>query len=205
MLSPSCKMSANTHSQTSTSRGTLVRTTWSRFRRLEVASVLWIVMFSCGTSPLLSQENRALPQKIGVIETSELSKLIRERQEEVAKAETAGMTPPPQQFILVDVRTDREMSVSIIPGAISKAAFEKDISKYRGKVVIPYCTVGGRCGEFSRQLAQAGWTVKSYRGSIVEWVQSEQSLVTPAGRPTTQVHTNGGNFKLPAKYQAVIK
>lgn len=157
-----------------------------------------------GTTLLLSQEVRTgSPQKVGVIETSELSKLVLDRIAEPKKFESAGMTAPPQGFILIDVRSDRERSVSVIPGAISQAEFEKNQKTYSGKVVIPYCTIGGRCGDFSRRLAQAGWTVRSYRGSIVEWVQNELPLVTPQGEVTTMFHSNGGSFRIPPKYRTV--
>lgn len=170
---------------------------------------VWIVLFAMMISPttLFSQDNRSAPntQKIGVIETDELKKLVTERQDELEKSASAGVKATPQQFVLVDVRSDREMAVSVIPTAVSKAEFEKNITEYKGKVVIPYCTIGGRCGEFSKALAQAGWTVRSYRGSIVDWVQHELPLVTPKGKPTDQLHTNGGNFNLPARYRAVEK
>lgn len=157
-----------------------------------------------GSTRLLSQEVRTpSPQKVGVIETSELSKMVFSRLEEITKFEAAGMTPPPQQFVLVDVRSDRERSISVIPGAISQAEFERNQTKYSGKVVIPYCTIGGRCGDFSRKLAQDGWTVRSYRGSIVEWVQNELPLVTPKGESTTLFHPNGGTFRIPSKYRPV--
>lgn len=157
-----------------------------------------------GPTLLLSQEVRTgSAQKVGVIETSDLSKLVLDRMAELKKFEAAGMTPPPQSFVLVDVRSDQERSVSVIPGAISQDEFEKNQKKYSGKVVIPYCTIGGRCGEFSRRLAQAGWTVRSYRGSIVEWVQNELPLVTPRGEATTMFHSNGGSFKIPPKYKTV--
>ena len=153
---------------------------------------------------LLSQEVRTgSAQKVGVIKTSELSKLVLDRMAELKKFEAAGMTVPPQSFILVDVRSDRERSISVIPGAISQAEFEKNQKTYSGKVVIPYCTIGGRCGDFSRRLAQAGWTVRSYRGSIVEWVQNELPLVTPQGEVTTMFHSNGGSFRIPPKYRTV--
>lgn len=153
----------------------------------------------------LSAQNRgsSASTKIGVIETPELSKLVMERLALERRAKEAGVNPPDATFILVDVRSDRERSVSVIPGAISQPQFEKEIEKYRGRVVIPYCTVGGRCGDFSRKLAQAGWTVKSYRGSIIDWVQNQQPLVNPKGEQTFQLHTNGGRFQLPSNYQPV--
>lgn len=156
------------------------------------------------TVPAIAEDDQPAGGKnVGLIETPELSKLVKKRLAEVEKAREEEKAAPESKFVLVDVRSDREMSVSIIPGAVSKAEFEKNIEKYKGKTVIPYCTVGGRCGDFSRRLAQAGWTVRSYRGSILDWVQNELPLVTTRGEPTNRLHTNGGRFELPSRYQPV--
>jgi rhodanese-related sulfurtransferase len=184
-------------------QGRTLMSWWPTVPKIVGATVLFCCTSICASSQLLSQDARSVTQKVGVIETSELSKLVLDQMAEIKKSEAAGKAPPAQKFILVDVRSDREMAISVIPGAISKAEFEKNQAKYSGKVVIPYCTVGGRCADFSRQLAQAGWTVRSYRGSIVEWVQNELPLATPKGESTTQLHTNGGVFKLPSKYKSV--
>ncbi len=141
--------------------------------------------------------------KVEVIETEELIKLIAERQAEIEKYQALNEPVPPSSFVLVDVRSEREMEVSILPTAISKAEFEENIEEYRGRIVIPYCMVGGRCGEFSKKLAEAGWKVKSYRGSIIEWAQNKQPLVTANGEPTTRIHTNGKKFDLPPQYKQV--
>ena len=172
-------------------------------RKLVLTGVVAAGLMLCSV-PLLAQNGLpSAAQKIGTIETEELSKLVFERMSVLEKSKAEGRAPPPAKFVLIDVRSSREMSVSIIPGAISQAEFERDIDKYQGLVVIPYCTIGGRCGEFSRRLADAGWTVRSYRGSIVDWVKSEQPLVTTKGERTTRFHTNGGRFDLPSKYQQV--
>lgn len=179
-------------------------------RKTAASTVLFLLLFGYGISlnssnSLAQGTTQSSPTKIGVIETKELSKLVLERMEALKKSESEKVAPPPAKFVLVDVRSDREMSISIIPGAISQSEFEKNQAKYSQMVVIPYCTVGGRCGEFSKQLAQAGWTVRSYRGSIVEWVQNELPLVNRKGQPTNQLHTNGGSFKLPKTYEAISR
>lgn len=180
--------------------------TMNKFQGYVLATALSCCLVSCSPNFLSAQEKQSgTATKVGVIETAELRKLVLERLAEEKKAQAAGQTLPPAQFVLVDVRSEREMAVSVIPGAISKAEFERNLKMYTGKVVIPYCTVGGRCGEFSRQLAQSGWTVRSYRGSIIDWVQNELPLTTPKGQSTNQLHTNGRNFDLPANYQPVTK
>jgi hypothetical protein len=55
-------------------------------------------------------------------------------------------------FILVDVRSKKEQMVSKILGSISAKEFESDPTRYEGKIVIPYCTVGGRSYLYAKRL-----------------------------------------------------
>ena len=48
----------------------------------------------------------------------------------------------PSSYILVDVRTEEERAVGIIPGAITQKEFESAPEKYADKEVVCYCTVG---------------------------------------------------------------
>ena len=107
------------------------------------------------------------------------------------------------QFVLVDVRAPRETAVSIIPGAITREAFERDPVRYRGRLVIPYCTIGVRSGDWARRLARDGWRVRNYEGSILAWAAAGQPLVTPAGQPTRRLHTFNGDFDAPPGYVQV--
>jgi rhodanese-related sulfurtransferase len=143
--------------------------------------------------------------KVETIETDQISKLLSQWQKTVDEAANAGETIPEADFVVVDVRSDREINVSIIPGAITKAQFEKNAAKYRGKLVIPYCTVGGRSDAYARQLAGKGVKVKNYKGSILKWVDAGLPLVTLKGEPTNRVHTYSDRYKIPAKYEQVTK
>lgn len=44
------------------------------------------------------------------------------------------------QFLIVDVRSNAESNVSVIPGAITKAQFEKEAQQHQQKAIIVYCT-----------------------------------------------------------------
>lgn len=71
--------------------------------------------------------------------------------------------------------TDVEMKVSVIPGAITKAQFEKDRSQHQDRMVIVYCcTVGARSGSYAKHSRVK---VRNYQGSILEWVGAEVPLV----------------------------
>ena len=141
--------------------------------------------------------------KIETIETDQISEMLSQRQRLVNEAEKAGEAIPESKFVVVDVRSDREINVSIIPGAITKAQFEQDAAKYRGKLVIPYCTIGGRSGAYAKQLVGKGVKVKNYKGSILKWVDAGLPLVTLNGESTNRVHTYSDRYKVPAKYEQV--
>ncbi len=101
-------------------------------------------------------------------------------------------------IVLVDVRSDSENSVSIIPGAITKAKYEADPKKYAGKTAVCYCLSGGRSGKYVKQLKAGGQPAVDLKGSILEWCKQELPLTTPDGQPTNKV--NVYDNKVPAKY-----
>jgi rhodanese-related sulfurtransferase len=102
-------------------------------------------------------------------------------------------------IVLLDVRSDSENSVSVIPGAITKAKYEAEPSKYAGKTVVCYCLSGGRSGKYVKQLKSQGVPAVDLKGSILEWCKYELPLTTPDGKPTNKV--NVYDNKVPAKYE----
>lgn len=162
---------------------------------------VWII---CSAN-LVAQITPPFAKPPEVISTKELKEMLDARDAAAKKATLEGKKPEESNFVVVDVRSDEEMSVSMIPGAITKQQYEKNKDKYRGKLVIPYCLVGGRSATFSNELIKSGVLVKNYKGSIVEWVTNELPLVTQKGEPTNKVFINPERFKVPAKYEAVGK
>jgi len=61
----------------------------------------------------------------------------------------------PDQYTLLDARSEEERNVSGIAGAITKDTFLEDPKKYPGSVVC-YCTVGYISGACTRELRNAG-------------------------------------------------
>ncbi|QDV41752.1 molybdopterin biosynthesis protein MoeB [Stieleria neptunia] len=143
--------------------------------------------------------------KIETISTDQLQALLKKQQQAVASAKASGGEAPPANFVLVDVRSDAEVNVSIIPGAITKKQYEANRQDYQGRTVIPYCTVGGRSGAYAKQLVAKGVTVKNYKGSILKWIDAELPLVTLDGKPTNRVHTYSDRYKIPSKYEQVTQ
>lgn len=141
--------------------------------------------------------------KIATIETHSLNQMLSKQRKLVEAAKESGRPEPAANFVVVDVRSDKEINVSVIPGAITKAEYEKNATKYRGKLVIPYCTVGGRSGAYAKKLAGKGVKVQNYKGSILKWIDAGLPLVTLKGEPTNRVHTYSDRYKIPARYEQV--
>ena len=143
--------------------------------------------------------------KVETIKTAELHQMLQQQQQAETKAQESGAKVPPANFVVVDVRSNAEINVSVIPGAITKAQYEQNRRQYQGRLVIPYCTVGGRSGAYAKQLAKAGAKVKNYQGSILKWVDAGLPVVTLDGKPTNRVHTYSDRYRIPANYVQVTE
>ena len=108
-----------------------------------------------------------------------------------------------RKFVIVDVRTAAESNVSIIPGAITVAEFEKNVRQYQGRTVITYCTVGVRSGNYANKLKQQGWEAFNYRGSILDWCKNKLPLTTRTGETTRRVHIYSRWYSVPSEYAAI--
>ncbi len=128
-----------------------------------------------------------------------------EQQKAEAQAKEQGKERPEADFVIVDVRTPAEYSVSMIPGAITKAEFEKNQDKYKGKTVIAYCLSGGRSGRFANELAKNKVDVLNFKGSILGWCAAELPLVKKDGSQTYDVNTMSSRYQVPDKYNVILK
>lgn len=173
-------------------------------RYFECSSILvYFFLLVVGMSAVWAQTPPPFAKPPEVISTKELKALLDNREEANKRASAEGKQAADSKFVLVDVRSDEEIAVSMIPGAITKQQFEKEKDRYRDKLVIPYCLVGGRSAAFANELKNSGLIVKNYKGSILEWVLSELPLVNLKGEPTNKVFVNPERFKIPASYEAV--
>jgi len=108
------------------------------------------------------------------------------------------------EWVIVDVRPKAERDVSIIPGAVSKEAFEAKASAHPRSRVLAYGTVGWRSSDYAARLAKRGLRAHSLAGGIMAWALAGQPLVDPKGKPTKRVHVHGDRWNvLPPGYQAV--
>jgi len=108
-----------------------------------------------------------------------------------------------EHVVLVDVRTPEEQAVSMIPGAITAEQLEQHSAEHQGATLVPYCTIGGRSGQYAEAMKARGWKVYNLKGAILAWTHAGGDLVGPDG-PTRRVHTHGRKFDLVAEgFEAV--
>eukprot|EP00752_Nemacystus_decipiens_P001245 g1244.t1 len=102
-----------------------------------------------------------------------------------------------KRVLLVDVRTDEEMRVSMLRGAVTREEFESsdlgEAVRTGGKfqqssgegeqawdVVVPYCTVGFRSGQYAKKLVDSGYpSVKNSEGVVLWTHEIGSDLVKP--------------------------
>ncbi len=148
-------------------------------------------------APWPASADPALDQRIEVL-VVDVEKRIGDvpviRAEALLHAVASG-TPP----ILLDVRSDAERAVSVIPGAVVDATAIPS-----GTEVVVYCTIGLRSGVSARELRQRGVDARNLRGGILAWIAAGGSVVDASGTPTHRVHVYGRRWNvLPQSYQAV--
>ncbi len=101
------------------------------------------------------------------------------------------------EIVLVDVRTDRERSVSTLPGAISAAEFESRLEELAGRTVVAYCTVGVRSSNYVREMRGRGVEALNLEGSVLSWTHIGGQLVLD-GVATDRLHVYGRRWNLAA-------
>lgn len=112
--------------------------------------------------------------------------------------------PRGQSAVLVDVREPEEQRVSMLPGAITQQQFELSGDRYRGVLVVPYCTIGLRSGLYARELQAQGYRVRNLAGSALAWAHAGRPF-SSAGRPSQRMHVFGADWNLlPSGYEGVL-
>ena len=112
---------------------------------------------------------------------------------------------PTGNFVLVDVRTDKERAVSTLPGAISARDFEARLAELaaEGRTVVAYCTVGARSSSYAEKMGKRGVKVLNLEGSVLAWTHAGGDFVTSSG-PTRSVHVYGRSWNLAADGYEVV-
>ncbi|MDA8792190.1 rhodanese-like domain-containing protein [Bacteriovoracaceae bacterium] len=109
-----------------------------------------------------------------------------------------------EDVIFVDVREDDEMKISMIPDAIDKQSFEKDIGRHEEKHIIVYCTIGYRSGLYTKKLKELGYDSYNLIGGVLSWSHQLLKFIDSNGDETNQVHVYGKKWNLlHSTYQSV--
>lgn len=132
---------------------------------------------------------------------------IRAEHPDVATITAASLKEalPSGNFLLVDVRTDKERAVSTLPGAITAKDFEARLDELvaEGRTVVAYCTIGARSSSYARKMGKRGVRVLNLEGSVLAWTHAGGEFVSKAG-PVRRVHVYGRGWNLAADgYEAV--
>jgi rhodanese-related sulfurtransferase len=108
-------------------------------------------------------------------------------------------------YILVDVREQREINISMIPGAISQKEFESQKDIYKNKLVVVYCTIGVRSGTYTKKLIEEGFKAKNLKGGVLAFAHAGFKFVNK-GKETKNVHVYGEAWNLlPKTYNGIYK
>jgi rhodanese-related sulfurtransferase len=110
-----------------------------------------------------------------------------------------------KKWVLVDIRPAKERKVSMIPGAITVKQLKSNLTLYKNRPILLYCTIGERSSVYALKLNAQGWkNVANLRGGVLAWAQTGKNFVTPDSKKTRKVHVYGSAWNvLPINYTGV--
>ena len=105
------------------------------------------------------------------------------------------------EWQIVDVRSNEERDVSIIPTSISLSDYRQHVKAFAGQPVLVYCTVGCRSAGHTQFLLEQGIDAYNLWGGVIDWAQHGGEFTMLSGILTRKVHTHGKRWNLlPATY-----
>ena len=146
---------------------------------------------------------------VPVIDVAELTAALEEpatrdtRRDALDPAAPRAAADSDKPLLPLDVRSEEEIAVSVIPGAITRAEYEADPGRYAAYRLVPYCTVGYRSRQYTESLLDKGVDAVNFEGSIIAWVEAGRPLETLDGERTNRVHTWSSSFTVPDRYEQV--
>lgn len=106
-----------------------------------------------------------------------------------------------QNPIIIDARSNKEISVSVIP---KSQPYQSSNQLDRDRPLLIYCTIGYRSSKLAEKLKGEGFQTYNLDGGILNWAHAGGNLLTPKGEPTKRVHTYGSIWNLlPRGYEGV--
>jgi sodium/bile acid cotransporter 7 len=113
---------------------------------------------------------------------------------DIASAEALQLVSR-SDVVFVDVRKAKEQKVSMIPGAVTKEHFLKNLEEYRDKKIIAYCTISYRSGKFAEKMAKKGVSITNLQAGLLGWLHAHGPL-THEKAPATTLHVYGKTWDL---------
>jgi rhodanese-related sulfurtransferase len=110
-------------------------------------------------------------------------------------SEEALQLLPRGDVVFVDVRKAKEQKVSMIPGAVTKKHFLKNLEEYRDKKIIAYCTISYRSGKFAEKMEKKGVTITNLQAGLLGWVHAHGPLMHE-NEPAMTLHVYGKTWDL---------
>ncbi len=105
--------------------------------------------------------------------------------------------------VFVDVRSSQEQKVSMIPGAVTKENFSRNIEQYRDKQIIAYCTVSYRSGKFAEKMNKQGISVTNLQAGLLGWVHAHGPLASD-NEPVNVLHVYGRAWELTPSWISAV-
>jgi sodium/bile acid cotransporter 7 len=105
--------------------------------------------------------------------------------------------------LFIDIREEKEQTVSMLPGAITEKQFLKDPKQYQDRTLIGYCTISYRSGKLAEKLKARGITLLNLKGGLLAWVHAGGKVYDKSGE-TRRIHVYGKKWNLgPKDYEAI--
>ena len=146
------------------------------------------------------EENFNLLETGNKAQVNNLAKKIQKRFPLVPIITPIQLKKEISKVVLLDVRPKKERVISIIPGAINLETFNKNISKYKNKKIVAYCTIGARSSRVVEKLIKRGHNAFNLKGSLLGWINYGGKLVKESGEQTKEVYLLGGRHLIPSDH-----
>lgn len=150
----------------------------------------WIVLAALGTATVEAREGEDAARREALTTLMDANRERHPTVPEVTPGELEAMLAEGEDVVLVDVRTEEEMAISMIPGALTLADFRARSEELAGRRVVTYCHSGGRSAARAEELIGEGWQAWTFNGSLLLWSHHGGELVDPDGEPTRRVSTS---------------
>lgn len=108
-----------------------------------------------------------------------------------------------ERYVLIDLRSDKERDVSIIPGTVTPKDFEENASRYADHTAVAFCTAGYRSGLYKKELQERNLPALNLVGGVIAWALDGQKFQDQVGE-SRRVHVFNKIWNLlPDKYDAI--